>query len=656
MQNQANSSEPAVSEQKSFPLRPAQASSSKSTSRGQDQTKSEAKARIPLKDAASKAWFDAASKKWASGFSEAEKLEDFIDGRKCVVHTSFSPYAEHPTVDWLDTFRVACTVGGKDVGHAAAQYIERSKVPSDFRKAMIEQGPRASTMAEQLFDRFGRLAKNLKEHPYIKGSGVWGSELDSGDILFIDHFCINEKWRGKGVEEVILKYLRLVGQSGQKLMNRRPGYQKFVEGVGLMLIGTVGLRTRSPTPRVLSFEIIDPGLLPDHDHEEPNFQLNSEEAEQARRQAIMRILGYRRIGSSSFFGFASDDAHPSHSLAASHDFDAVEPPTFEQEGHLTKEDDPLNLQREKRLYPLHHAIISLPDVSCLEMLRRSNDLGKINDHGENLLHLAAMNLKERCIEFLLQKAEKNHHLTMGRTRDGYTPLELVLHQIEGARDRDEVGCGKGTPQDRFTGASERTTRALIAFHGGSLSEEKLQQLKYGCTCGECLDGFLSPRMCVALQSEAELVQNTLSSGIEDGLNWVTKHDCLLKHVSTDLLEKLRADRPLRMGVVAMFEHVSSCINKKTPPTLESLRGYALKSPASKKFIKRGGTIDSALRLVFELANKADKFAGTGEGWKRYGEQVEQLKECRNDSEFAFAALVSGVSDLGCTCVLHGGRK
>lgn len=529
-------------------------------------------------------------------------------------------------------------------------------MPRNFRKAMTEQGPRAEAMACTLFDRVGRLEKNWMDHPVLKGTGVWGSELDTGDILFIDHFCINENWRGKGVEDVIIKYLRLVGQSGQKLSNRRPGFQKFVEGVGMMMIGTVGLRTRAATPRVISFEIISPGLLPDHGHDEPDLQLRSDEAEAARRCAIMRTLGYRRIGASQFFGFATDENHPSHSLAAAQDFDLPEPPTFEQEGDLDKEDDPLNLQREKRLYPLHHALITLPDYACLEMLRRTNDLGKINDHGENYLHLAAMYCQERCIEYLLQRAEETHHLSLGRTRDGYTATEILLFQIEEARTKHDLECGKGTAQDRFPDNSDRKFRALVALHGGSLSAEKMEQLKFGCTCGQCLGGYLSPRMSVALQAEAQSVQNTLNSGIEDGPTWVTTHDRLLRHVSTDILQKLRADRPLRIGFIAMFEHIPSCLKQKLPPTMENLRGYASKSPASKRYIKRGGTVGAALRLVFEIAKKADKLVGNGEDWKRYGEQIEQLKECRNDSEFAFAATISGVSELGCTCVLHGGRK
>lgn len=54
-------------------------------------------------------------------------------------------------------------------------------------------------LAFGLFDRYGRLKKAFKDHVIQKGSGVWGDEFDSGDLLLIEEVCIQSPIVAKGL-------------------------------------------------------------------------------------------------------------------------------------------------------------------------------------------------------------------------------------------------------------------------------------------------------------------------------------------------------------------------------------------------------------------------------------------------------------------------
>lgn len=55
-----------------------------------------------------------------------------------------------------------------------------------------------SELAFSLFDRWGNLKSELRNHPIKKGTGIWGEELDEGKFLLIEEFTIDENHRRKG--------------------------------------------------------------------------------------------------------------------------------------------------------------------------------------------------------------------------------------------------------------------------------------------------------------------------------------------------------------------------------------------------------------------------------------------------------------------------
>jgi hypothetical protein len=79
------------------------------------------------------------------------------------------------------------------------------------------------------------------------------------------------------------------------------------------------------------------------------------------------------------------------------------------------------------------------------------------------------------------------------------------------------------------------------------------RLKFGCTCGSCIDGFLSPRMKFALLCQAEHLHDLLNEEIGDGNMWCIMHDYSFTHVASDIRRNLqptsRIARDLRTSSV-----------------------------------------------------------------------------------------------------------
>lgn len=82
------------------------------------------------------------------------------------------------------------------VGSLVALEIERDKCRGDLIWILDEESQELSEFATTLFDKFGRLKPELVEHEHLKGTGVWGRELDSGKIIYVVSVDVEEKVRG----------------------------------------------------------------------------------------------------------------------------------------------------------------------------------------------------------------------------------------------------------------------------------------------------------------------------------------------------------------------------------------------------------------------------------------------------------------------------
>jgi GNAT superfamily N-acetyltransferase len=181
------------------------------------------------------------------------------------------------------------------VGACSALLISNHR--SNFYDDMEEPSVESSKLAFDLFDRYGRLRPEFKTHPFKKGSGIWKDELDSGPILLIEDLLIDKPYRCCGI--------------GQKMMI------------------TVLEEMRSKSEQFVALTL--PGII-HGDYRKLKENLTDEERkrffDEELRVAIAfwRSVGFRRIGSSKWFGLASAVDHSYHSLSASEDYDPPMPP------------------------------------------------------------------------------------------------------------------------------------------------------------------------------------------------------------------------------------------------------------------------------------------------------------------------------------------
>jgi len=87
---------------------------------------------------------------------------------------------------WMSTIHVDCSYEGKVIGTGLGRYVKRDWIRPNFWRDMEEPCQELSSIAFEVFDRYGRLLPDFKDHPVRKGSGVWGSELDRGSLFIVE--------------------------------------------------------------------------------------------------------------------------------------------------------------------------------------------------------------------------------------------------------------------------------------------------------------------------------------------------------------------------------------------------------------------------------------------------------------------------------------
>lgn len=83
-------------------------------------------------------------------------------------------------------------------------------------------------------------------------------------------------------------------------------------------------------------------------------------------------------------------------------------------------------------------------------------------------------------------------------------LQKLEDSLESARTLRQWQMSTVMVSDRFKGYSDEDVKRLLSLRAvTSPSVATIAQTKYGCTCGKCLDGYLSPRMATQMQHSAE---------------------------------------------------------------------------------------------------------------------------------------------------------
>lgn len=300
----------------------------------------------------------------------------------------------------------------------------------------------------------------------------------------------------------------------------------------------------------------------------------------------------------------------------------------------------------------------MSDPECVQHLEAhlaatavtGNDWQKLNYKHDNILHVAALFGKPLTIRWLIENVDKDESLSQARNLKGYTPLEVIQSALESSRTSIEYGMMTICMSDDFRGFGTSSVSCLsILKKLENPTPVQLLRLKYGCTCNTCLDGFMSPRMKFSLHSHAETTHDEMNMDIGEAELWQMWHECKIRHVVPDIRRNFLTNESLRRGFANIFGFIALCLQENIIPNesnvLQRLEDSSEWPPVTRTFLRRGGTVVSALEAVFECARSQDAKAGDGLFMQLFGEDVLALPECRNDHEFGFVALACGIRPI-----------
>ncbi|GKZ40101.1 hypothetical protein AbraIFM66950_002337 [Aspergillus brasiliensis] len=483
---------------------------------------------------------------------------------------------------------------------------------------MEEPEEETAELAFELFDRFGCLQAQYKSHPVKKGSGVWGDELNDGDILLISDLTVSATHRRRKIgSKLVAAILDLASKKSESFhCFAYPG----------VLESEVRRQTSKSTSAVhevttIRRQIADVAL------------------------SFFRQLGFRRVGSSRWLAYSPDGQHPSRLLEADQDFD------------LPRLERVMNAPDSQIIDEFIKSIPTIEDAECVIRLEEiygdappDDCRWKVtDDEGDSLLHLVSCSFKIRSAEWLIHRSSG---LLSQRNAKGNTPLEALEACMENQRTIRGFGMSaRMVVSDRFRGFKDTSIACLALLRGLDIqkaSDAERNRLKYGCTCGECLGGFLSPQMQYMLLCQAEITFDFIYTfdGVDDGEGWCDENEELFEYLPKPIAQSLSTRKDSRIGFCMLWKHLATCIRNNMLPTEENvvrlIRDANEWPPHSRNFIQKGAAISSVATMLFKRAMTLEELH-----LPEYNDDINQNRfpACRNDREFGMVSGLCGYETI-----------
>jgi GNAT superfamily N-acetyltransferase len=575
-----------------------------------------------------------------------------------------------PFKEWLTPIRGRAFISHESerevkLGGSFGLLVRRDHIAASFFEAMEPPSPETMQLACDLFDRHGRLKDEIMYHPIRKGLGIWQGELSWGNFLIIESVSVMKSHRRGGVgRELVMDMI-------QKAMALNDD-MRFIFAYPTCLHEGENLQDRAGMTKRERYEMA--------------------RAQTTVAICFFRALGFRRVGLSDWFALSNKDTnHISRTITAESDID---PPEIEQSENDYDSDDSqpevpktrtflhsesinqdgdfdyteaslssamnaatafVDNKRKRqdtrsklmRNRPIHHSFMTLSDAECVEILLEQNQdnesrarLARMtDDQGNTLLHMAACHFMPNSTMWILNLAIEGWDAKECRNKQGYTPLEALQSKLENGRLGSYHGQRFIFQADQFDGYDEKATACLFALNGHTNeTPEIMNRLRFGCSCGSCLGGFLSRRMIETLQLGAEGILRELgkTEHVQSHRVWYNLNRDLLENIPQNVRGMFKKSKVLRRGFRAFFITIIQCLEDSNIPTEENLMAVYRKSrlwPQMYAFyFAPGGRIDVATTLSLDFAKQ--QFRTTIlRSHQSYGSQTSDLPPCRNDCEF-----------------------
>ncbi|KAM7198726.1 hypothetical protein V8F20_006041 [Naviculisporaceae sp. PSN 640] len=319
-----------------------------------------------------------------------------------------------------------------------------------------------------------------------------------------------------------------------------------------------------------------------------------------------------------------------------------------------------------------------------------------DQQGDTFLHKAVKTFKPRVIKHLLSQ---NPGLAQMKNYQRFTPLQALEDIMDSIRHPFLGDFYTGPP---FKGFSHDIIASYAALKGLDpvieLPEEineyflselkapenyddklklKTLRIKYGCSCGECIAGFLSPRMRYALSNFArDYIVEFKRQGYFNAAG---------SFLSDSARKKLRDEHPgMQEGYILICSYIGSlCAEGSKIPSVRNIMEYArgqqkhnqnennMSVAVLGEFLRQGGTVAAVAKDLFKVTETYFEIAGcenddefsdprlpvnrylarqTGKGKGRETEVLSEkedggrelkLPRCANDREMAFVQRMCG---------------
>ncbi|KAJ7188876.1 ankyrin repeat family protein [Mycena filopes] len=367
-------------------------------------------------------------------------------------------HPEHPGIITIISIEVKHPEFG-DVGSLEAWTISRANCAGSFLEVMDKDMDEMHQFSVTLLDKYGHVRPHLVDPGHRSGTGCWGREMNSGELVYILNVDIKEAYRGKGIGSWTL--LKLLGSEHVQLEDTVICW---------------------PTPVDI------------RDKEMWNSARN-------RQIAFFRKMlknpiqnGFRRIGRTGFFGYSPNPSHPSRSIALDADVGALD----DNRSAIST-----NFEERQLQFPLHCAIVNDKTASIATTIqsfydRDSTSIHKADDMGFTPIFVAVSSGNLVAARKLLER-DVHAQLANAENAEGVTPLERLTGNMTSGREFAEIFLGwKGYSADDLT-MQYLLKQAMGQAVDGDLASY-ITKNKYGCTCGRCAGGWLSPRMRFRLQT------------------------------------------------------------------------------------------------------------------------------------------------------------
>lgn len=530
--------------------------------------------------------------------------------------------------NWLEKLNATARVDDKVIVRCSAKLVDKRCIAHNFWTDMEEPSQEMSSLAFDLFDRYGQLQRIYVDHEIKRGTGAWGPELDEGDILLMEIISVEQSWRRKGLAT------RLVEKTMELARARVAAWSTPRRLFSFTLPGSLRSELQKELPAGTSKEI----------------EKEVHHRHQAIADRFWRSIGFRRVGDSVWLAHTDIPSHPSQLISADHDHEIPDP---------TLSDSVVDAAWVQVFDAVCTRAVS--DDDCISRLTAALDEEKpqkpvMNNAGNTVLHMAVDTLRPNVARHILDVIPA---LASIRNSEALTPLEYLREKLEKTRTRFEHGLMTVVISDQFRGFSMEAVECLCLLTDTqycnltnptqdnidpSMTVVKAQaivqhtlRLKFGCSCGACISGFLSPKMRHHLAAQSQEIYDYIHDMSDDGSNpWFWGGHLYQEYIPSALFAKLEASKSMCSQFEDALLQIIGCFEQGKIPSELNIR-------LGRSYVQGGGTLQSVANMIFSQAKDSDRLAGHGvEDFMVFDDpQYDQLPACRNDHEFGFVTAMCG---------------